>query len=220
MNKYVKQTTFVFWLIVTILPIMGIVLGLMYPEGFARSQEIWRSRVLVFGILAPLAFVFIQALQVIVTPVSHYSVGLVGGFLYGPWLGGLLNYIGRMVGHIAAFLIARFFGRKLADRFVSEKTMEKYDRYVSNKSLVLFFMYYLPLFPDDELSYLAGLSKMKFRLFLLANIFGHVGGSLGLSYIGSGINTKDALFWMLTLSVLVGFPLVYWLMRKNRHQNM
>jgi uncharacterized membrane protein YdjX (TVP38/TMEM64 family) len=59
---------------------------------------------------------------------------------------------------------------------------------------------------------------MEFRLFLFANIFGHVGGSIGLAYIGSGINTKDPLFWILTLSVLIGFPLVYWLMK--RHEEM
>ena len=34
---------------------------------------------------------------------------------------------------------------------------------------------------------------MKFRMFFLANFFGHIGGSLGLAYLGSGINTKDPL---------------------------
>lgn len=215
MNKYTKQVTLIFWLIVTIIPILGIAWGLTYPEGFSVSQEGWRNRISTFGLLAPLAFVAIQALQVIITPISHYSIGVIGGFLYGPWLGGLLNYIGRIIGHLAAFFIARLFGRKFAERFVSEKALEKYDRYVSDKSLILFFMYYLPIFPDDELSYLAGLSKMDFRLFLFANIFGHVGGSIGLAYIGSGINTKDPLFWILTFSVLIGFPIVYWLMKKK-----
>ena len=166
--------------------------------------------------MAPLAFVALQAIQVVVTPISHYSVGVVGGFLYGPYLGGLLNYIGRVIGHLIAFFLARILGRKTAERYVSSKTLERYDKYVSDKSLILFLIYYLPVFPDDEISYLAGLFKMKFKMFLLANLFGHLGGSLGLAYIGSGIDIKDPLFWIITISVLIGFSLVWWLMRRRK----
>lgn len=212
-----KQATFIFWLIVTIVPILGVMWGLFYPQGFSESQETWRNWVIGFGVLAPLAFIALQALQVVITPISHYSVGLIGGFLYGPWLGGLLNYIGRMIGHLIAFFIARTLGRKMANRFIAQRTLEKYDKYVSDKSLILFLLYYLPIFPDDELSYLAGLSKMKFKMFFLANLFGHLGGSIALAYAGSGIDTKDPLFWILMATLLIGFPLVWWLLRKGRN---
>lgn len=213
--KYIKATTYIFWLIVTILPIIGIVLGLLDSYGFSQAQEYWREKILVFGLFAPVAFVAIQVLQVVITPISHYSIGVVGGFLYGPYLGALLNWLGRVIGHSLAFFIARMFGRRLAEKFVSPDTLAKYDRYVSSGSLTLFLIYFLPLFPDDEVSYLAGLSKMKFNMFFLANIFGQVGGSLGLAYLGSGINTKDSLFWVLTTVTLIGFPLLWWLLRRQ-----
>lgn len=213
-----KKSSFIFWLIITILPVLGIILSLTDPQSFTQAQEVWRNRIASFGILAPFVFVLIQALQVIVTPISHYSVGVVGGFLYGPYLGTLLNWIGRMIGHMGAFFIARIFGRRIAERFVNKETLEKYDRYVSDKSLVLFLFYFLPVFPDDEMSYLAGLSKMKFRMFFFANFFGHIGGSLGLAYLGSGINTKDPLFWILTLVTLIGFPILWWMLRKKENK--
>lgn len=215
MKKF-KISAAVFWLIITIIPILGVIWALISPEGFSTSREVWQNRIATLGLLAPLAFILIQALQVIITPISHYSVGVLGGFLYGPWLGGLLNYFGRMIGHLIAFFVSRLLGRRVAERFVSEKTLATYDKYVSDKSLALFFMYYLPIFPDDELSYLAGLSKMKFKPFLLANLFGQVGGSIGLAYAGSGIDVKDPLFWVLVLSTLVGFPLIYLLTWKNK----
>lgn len=215
MKKFTSPS-FIFWLVVTIIPIVGIIFGLTDPQSFAQAQDVWRDRIVAFGIFAPLAFILIQALQVIITPISHYSIGVVGGFLYGPYLGALFNWIGRMIGHITAFFIARYFGRKVAEKFVKQETLDKYDRYISNKSFILFILYFLPLFPDDELSYLAGLSKMKFRMFFLANFFGHIGGSLGLAYLGSGINTKDPLFWILTGVTLIGFPLLYWLLKKNK----
>jgi uncharacterized membrane protein YdjX (TVP38/TMEM64 family) len=214
--KKVLNPAFIFWVIITVIPVIGIVISVLDPQNFNEAQITWRDRIVVFGILAPIAFVAIQALQVIITPISHYSIGVVGGFLYGPYWGALLNWIGRMIGHVAAFFIARFAGRKIADRFVKPETLQKYDRYVSNKSLVLFILYFLPLFPDDELSYLAGLSKMRFKMFFIANVFGHVGGSLGLAYLGSGINTKDPLFWILTAVTILGFPALYKMLKKNK----
>ena len=67
---------------------------------------------------------------------------------------------------------------------------------------------------DDEMSYITGLSKMKFNQFFLANIFGHIGGSLGLAYVGSGISYKDTLFWVLAITSLIAFLLLWRLMKR------
>ena len=214
MNKS-KTASFIFWLIITIVPIAGLLLSILNPAVFQQSQDGLRAWLLPWGIAAPIAFVLLQALQVVIAPISHYSVGLLGGFLYGPWLGGLLNWIGRLIGHVVAFLLSRFVGRSIANRFVSPVTLAKYDKYVSGQSLILFFIYFLPLFPDDEISYLAGLSKMKFRVFLAANLLGHIGGSLSLSYLGSGLSTKDPIFWVLSAVTLVGFVIVWWIFRRD-----
>jgi len=214
-----KKSSYIFWAIITIIPIVGLIFSFTDSVSFYQTQEQFRDKIAVFGLLAPLIFILFQALQVVLTPISHYSVGLVGGFLYGPILGALYNWIGRVIGHVIAFLLARYLGRRIADRFVSAETLAKYDKYVSDKSLILFLIYFLPVFPDDEISYLAGLSSMKFKMFLTAAIFGHIGGSLGLAYAGSGIDTKDPLFWILTITTLVGFALIWWLMRRKNKIN-
>jgi uncharacterized membrane protein YdjX (TVP38/TMEM64 family) len=137
----------------------------------------------------------------------------------GPLWGGLLNWIGRIIGHSIAYFLAHKYGRKFVHNFVEEKTIKQFDHYVagenyfSPQSLILFLIYFLPLFPDDEISYVVGISKMKLKPFLLANLFGHLGGALSLAYIGSGINTKDPYFWFLFLITLAGFPIIWALMR-------
>ena len=213
--KITKIATLIFWLVVTILPIVGVVIGLADPDKFAATQDAWQTRILVFGIAAPIAFILLQAAQVVVAPINHYVVGVIGGFLYGPFLGAFLNWLGRVIGHVLAFSIARYFGRSLIEKYVSKKTIEVYDKHVSDKSYILFLMYFLPIFPDDELSYLAGFSKMKFKPFLLANIFGHVGGSLALAYVGSGIDTRDTLFWIIFVATFIVFWLLFFAIRKS-----
>ena len=69
----------------------------------------------------------------------------------------------------------------------------------------MFLAYFLPLFPDDELSYLAGISAMKPKIFLPIMAIGHIGGSLALAYAGNGIQSvKEPLFIILSLVTLAG----------------
>lgn len=220
-----KKATYIFWILITALPILGLFFSLSDPKEFLNVQEVWRQRIAVFGAFGPIVFVLFQALQVIIAPISHYTVGAIGGFLYGPFLGGFLNWIGRVIGHIIAFFIARIWGRQVVEKFVNKKDIDKFDKLVSGsreaspQSIILFLIYFLPLFPDDEISYIVGLSKMKKRVFILANAFGHVGGALSLAYLGSGIDTKDPYFWILFLSTLAGFPIIWLIIRRRLNNN-
>ncbi len=217
-----KKIVKFFLIAVPLIAIWGLLWMIFNPKDFYAIQSNSRDFIAKFGAFGPAIFVLMQAGQVIVTPISHYSMGALGGFLYGTYLGTILNYVGRIIGHIAAFAIARRFGRKIVERFVDEETMRKYDYYVSGEEaptrqlLILFLIYGLPFFPDDEVSYLIGLSKMKFKYFLIANIFGHVTGSLHLAYLGSGINVKDFLFWGPFVISFFGFILIYFLLRSKR----
>ena len=59
-------------------------------------------------------------------------------------------------------------------------------------------------------------SKMHFKTFLLANIFGHIGGSLTLAYVGSGINIKDPLFYFILILAIIAYLTFFILLRKRR----
>lgn len=207
--------------IVTAIPVIGMFIGIVYPELFFSTQEATKNWLQSFGIIAPIVFVLLQIVQVIFPPISHYTVGILGGFIYGPWLGGFLNWLGRVIGHSIAFYLSRTFARKWVKKFISESELTKLDSFIAGKkeaspqSLILFLFYFLPFFPDDEISYVAGMSNMKYRVFLIANVLGHVGGALSLAYIGNGIDTRDPIFWILFIVTLAGFPLVLYLINKK-----
>ena len=221
-----KHLTWLLWLLITLIPIAGLIWSLVSPDNFEYYQTIARNWAITFGIVAPLFFILVQALQVIIAPISHYTVGAIGGYLYGPWLGGLLNYVGRMIGHMCAFIIARKLGRPILKKIAPDDFIEKYDKIIGGvgtdgkvnklQPTILFLIYFLPLFPDDEISYIVGASKMKCKPFFLANLFGQAGGSLSLAYLGSGVSTNDPLFWILSISTLLGFPIIFFLINKNK----
>ena len=79
-------------------------------------------------------------------------------------------------------------------------------------------MYFLPFFPDDELSYLAGFSSMKTKTFVIIALLGHLSGSLALAYIGNGISLMDPMFIFLSVITLVGGILFVFHYRKTKKQ--
>src|SRR5690606_8110637 len=50
------------------------------------------------GAAAPLAFIAMQIAQVVIAPLPGQVSGLIGGFLFGPWLGLLYTMIGAFLG--------------------------------------------------------------------------------------------------------------------------
>ena len=213
-----RIAVFTFWLIITVVPIVGIIASIAFPVSFYSTQDDFRAFAQAFGVWTPVAFIVLQALQVVITPISHYSVGYMGGFLFGPLRGAVYNYVGRLIGHVTAYILARTIAVPLARRFVPQQTIDKYEKVVSTRSDMLMVMYFLPFFPDDELSYLAGLARMRFRPFFLANLFGQIGGSMGMAYLGAGINTKDPFFWALMCVTIAGFPLLWYMGRRERRE--
>lgn len=202
------------WYLLTFLPLLLIVLGYLYPASFFNSQENLREYISSFRFFAPIVFVLIQVLQVVITPINHYAVGILGGFLFGTVNGFLYNYIGRVVGSLIAFYLGRKFGRKILNHVVKEETLGKYDKLFEKGKMLLFLMYFLPFFPDDELSYLAGFSKLKTKEYILIMMLGHITGSLSLAYVGAGVSTKDPLFIVLSGISLIGGILIVLLYKR------
>ena len=206
-----RKTKFI-WYLITILPIVLLILGYTHPAAFFSNQEKLRTFIQSYGLLAPLAFIVTQILQVVITPINHYAIGILGGFIFGTWQGFLYNWIGRVIGALIAFYLGRKFGRRIIQHVVKEETLAKYDKIFDKGKLLLFLMYFLPLFPDDELCYLAGFSSIKTRVYIPIMMFGQIGGSLGLAYTGSGISYKDPVFILLSVVSLAGgviFVLLY-----------
>lgn len=207
----------------TFIPVAGFVWGIVDPKDFEAVKSLWRQRADDWGVWAPVMFVLAQVAQVVVTPLSHYTVGLVGGFLFGTTYGAILNWTGRVIGHTLAFFIAKKLGRVIVKKFVPEESFKKFEYFFSEKSggklqaSILFLIFFLPLLPDDELSYIAGIAGLKTKYFMLANIFGQTGGALSLAYLGSGASTNDPMFWILTAVTLAGFPVMMYLFGKTKN---
>lgn len=152
------------------------------------TQEELQALIKKTGIYGQIVFVFISFLQVTFVPIPGAVTILAGNFLFGFWEGLLLSFIGMFLGSVLAFFLGKTIGRKFVDWAFGSK--EQVDYYLSKlkgkETILLFFMFFLPLFPDDALCAVAGLTKMKTSTFVIIQLITRPTSILGTLLFMSG----------------------------------
>ncbi|MDQ0509042.1 TVP38/TMEM64 family inner membrane protein ydjZ [Aedoeadaptatus ivorii] len=168
----------------------GLFLLWMWRAGLLTDENKIRAALEASGAFAPLVFIAIQAIQVVI-PILPGAVGCVFGVVFfGSLKGFLYNYIGICLGSIAAFYLSRRYGSAFARQMAGGKTFEKYLHYLDDTSRfekVLAFLIFFPFAPDDILCYVAGLSRIRFERFttiiLLGKPFAIWSYTMGMVYL-------------------------------------
>ena len=147
-----------------------------------------------------------QLLSVVVAPIPSNVTSLAGAAVIGTLEAFLLTYAAVALGSFLVFQLTRRLGRPFAERFVSRSSMEKYRDMIERKQDVFFAMaFLLPGFPDDILCFLAGLTTMPLKRFLLLVLLFRPWGLLVSCAVGG--NALALPSWLLVLLCAAGVAL-------------
>ena len=166
-----------------------------------------------WDVLAPVIFMGLQALQVIIAPIPGELTGILGGYLFGEWVGLFYSTIGQTVGSVAAFGVGRWLGAHYVQRMVSPDVWRKLGFIVEAEgAIVCFIIFLVPGLPKDMICYLFGLSPMPFWVFALVSTLGRIPGTWILSAQGARTESGDYVQAILltALAVAVALPLYYY----------
>ena len=153
---------------------------------FSSRHEL-RAWIQGWGVWAPLVFIGIQALQVIVFIIPGEVAQILGGYLFGAWKGTLLSVLGILIGSAVDFGLARALGRPFVAALVPPERLESMEKLLSTRSarIIFFLLFLIPGIPKDILCYVAGLTPIGFLFFIAASTLGRLPGIPGSSMIGS-----------------------------------
>nr|WP_320024012.1 VTT domain-containing protein [uncultured Acetobacterium sp.] len=184
-------------------------------EIFATLDTL-KSFLLQFGAWTPLVFFLLQLLQIIIAPIPGGTVGLVGGALFGTIGGFLISATGTLAGSIIVFALSKRFGRPFVMKFVSSELIEKYDHIKESRlNTVLFLIFLFPLFPDDMLCFIAGLSTMPLRTFIIIVLLARTPSVFINTMIGAGIMDDNPTQFIIAVSIYAVLIAVLYFNRKR-----
>lgn len=135
------------------------------------------------GAAAPLLFMAIYAIgTVFFLPGSLLT--LLGGALFGPWLGSFYSLTAATLGAMLSFLVARY----LASGWVAEKAGGRLARLVSGVEnegwRFVAFTRLVPLFPFNLLNYALGLTRIPFAQYSIATTICMLPGAVAYTWLG------------------------------------
>jgi len=170
---------------------------------FANPDSL-KQVILGLGILAPLGIIFLQFFQTTISIVPSQITTIVAGFVFGPILGLVYSLIGAFFGSMFVFLLARKYGKKLALKFFNKEDMVHFHMlFKQKKRWALFLARMTPLFPNDLVSFSAGLTTIRLRDFNLFSSMGFIVQMIILTYFGSELAAGKISFHLIIISVLV-----------------
>ena len=192
------------WLVLTDAPVYRFVVRLYLDRYFLK--ETLRQ----WGLFAPLIFIGLQALQVIIAPIPGEVTGILGGYLFGEWAGLVYSTIGLTLGSVAAFGAGRWLGAHYIRTLVSRETWDKMGFIVEAEGAILCLIIYpIPGLPKDMVCYLFGMSPMPLWVFALVSTLGRIPGTWLLSAQGAHTAAGDyqQVVLLTAIAVAVALPL-------------
>ena len=212
------------WVIATIVLALalGVVISLVVTDApivrfvvrLYRDKYFLRDTVAAWGYMAPVVFVVIQALQVVISPIPGEITGPVGGALFGTLWGLIYSTIGLTVGTLTCFWLGRKWGEPLVRPFLSEHNWNRMNFILEAEgAIICFVLYLIPGFPKDILSYLFGLSPIPFWVFALVSTAGRVPGTWISSYFGAHVAEQQYLYAIAFIAVIAAICLPLWYYR-------
>ena len=147
------------------------------------TREQLQDKIESFGAWAPFIFIGLSFLQVTFIPIPSTMTILAGNYVFGTWLSYLYSWIGIMGGSLFAFFLGKTLGRPFVNWVLGgkEKTEQYLTKLRGKEVVLLFFMFVLPMFPDDALCAVAGMLRIRFMTFLGMQLISRtlaIGGTL------------------------------------------
>lgn len=107
-----------------------------------------------------------------------------GGFLFGPAVGFGLTWIALVTGGGATYWIARTVGRDVLEPRLPAKLKALDERLETHGFRIMLLLRLTPIVPYSGLNYGSGLTRIRFRDYLMASAVGMIPGIAAYSLLG------------------------------------
>jgi uncharacterized membrane protein YdjX (TVP38/TMEM64 family) len=161
--RWSRRVTVLGWLVLAVLVTWGVQAGVLTSVGHLRDFLAG------FGLWAPIVYALVGASESVFPVVPGSVTVLAAPVLFGPVPGILVAYAATCLGSVAVFLLSRHVGTDVLRSRFRPATVQRYLGWLEHRHFARWFALgiALPLAPDDLLCYLAGLSGMRLRTFVL-----------------------------------------------------
>ena len=216
MEKKQRRKNQILFIAVILLISVGTMLYIGQPlVEFVSDAEGFRLWVEEKGWWSRIAFMLMLCIQVVFAFIPGGVFEVAGGYAFGALEGTALSVVGTTLGSAVVFLLVKRFGMKFALLFFSQEKLDsaKFMHNEKRMDLLVFIAFVIPGTPKDLLCYVAGLTDMSLKHWLIISSIARVPAilisTIGGNAIGSERYTFAVVVFVLTIILSVIGMFVY-----------
>lgn len=203
------------FLLLCILIIVPIVMYLLFRDTLFNKAYLSHipNKLDEFKNFAFIPLIFFQIVQIVICVLPGQPIQFASSYLYGVLGGFLISICGAIIGTVITYCLARFLGNDALHIIFGEEKVKSYVRKLNSRRayMIIFLIYLIPGVPKDFTSYVAGVSSVKLKPFLLLSIIGRSPGVLGSLLFGVFLANKNyvGIAILIVISIII-LLLCYW----------
>lgn len=171
------------------------------------------------GSLSYFAYILLLIASAIFLPLSAMPIIPLAAAIFGPQTTVLLSIIGWTAGASIAFVLARQYGRRALEKYISLGKLDSIVETIPVKNRFLYILVFRLVLPTDLASYALGLTKsLGFKEYFLASLIAFSWYSLLLAYLGQAVLEGNHIIALkLGGMLLVIFSIGWYLLRHSKN---
>lgn len=182
---------------------------------FFSSPDQFRAWVDESGFWGRIAFIGMMVLQIVVAVIPGEPLEIGAGYAFGTVEGTILCLMGAVIGSALVFVFVRKCGIKAVEVFFPREKIDSLHFLQDHKRLNfwVFLVFFIPGTPKDMLSYVVGLTKMKFTTWLFISGFARIPSvitsTIGGDALGMGAHGFAVAVFVFTVFISLAGLMVY-----------
>lgn len=133
---------------------------------------------------------------------------LLGGAIFGFFLGTAVVAISATIGATIAFLLSRYLFNDLVRQRMGERLTKIRESFSKEGAMYLFSMRLVPVFPFFVINLLMGLTSIKTSTYAFASLIGMLPGTMAFINAGTQLSKLQSLKGLLSPAIIASFLLL------------
>lgn len=196
--------------------------AILFSSDLAPAEKLERLKEFFAGLgaFAPLVYVGLVTIEVVIAPLPGAMLYAPGGIIFGAFWGGALSLLGNVIGAGIACRLSRSVLGRWATGFFEAKSLQAKERAIAERGLwVIFLLRVNPLTSSDLISYAAGLTSISTWKVMLGTLLGMAPLCFAQAWLADELLTAypNMLYPLLLACGIYAIVFVWVVVRLTRH---
>ncbi|OJU14377.1 MAG: hypothetical protein BGN88_11715 [Clostridiales bacterium 43-6] len=168
-----------------------------------------------FGFQGVIVMVFLQTLQLLTVVVPAPVIWVIGGATYGIFFGMLICLVGINIAGAIAFTLSKKIGTPIITRFFDKNKNGNFLSRAKHPEIIIFILFIVPGIPNGIMPYLAGMTKISLRKYLITTSLAITPSILMCTLVGDQLASGRFFTAGIIIAVILIFAVLFFLYRKK-----